>query len=186
MNLSKTVTQKQNQKRTIQVEKGAKPQRYINERMTDKDYSGENLLPPIKGQRKQYSDSHCDHNHDPRNFRPRSDQAVDYKDGPGVQEERINPSRENIKIVVRPRPLLDFENRRGDYSCVNVLSETGMEVVGFEGAKQFKFNQVLKPHLTQGEAFHCLGVQPLLDTAIEGYSSTILAYGQTGSGKTFT
>lgn len=36
------------------------------------------------------------------------------------------------------------------------------------------------------EVFQKCGVHELIDSALEGYATTILAYGQTGSGKTYT
>jgi hypothetical protein len=36
------------------------------------------------------------------------------------------------------------------------------------------------------EVFSKCGVNELIDSALEGYATTIFAYGQTGSGKTYT
>jgi Cdc6-like AAA superfamily ATPase len=36
------------------------------------------------------------------------------------------------------------------------------------------------------DVFQKCGVHELIDSALEGYSTTIFAYGQTGSGKTYT
>lgn len=54
------------------------------------------------------------------------------------------------------------------------------------GAKQFRFNAVLNENTSQQEVFSKCGVNELIDSALEGYATTILAYGQTGSGKTYT
>lgn len=54
------------------------------------------------------------------------------------------------------------------------------------GPKQFRFNAVLPESTSQMEVFQKCGVNELIDSALEGYATTILAYGQTGSGKTFT
>ncbi len=146
----------------------------------------EHSLPPIQRRLKQPPEPTWDQNYDPSNMRHQSEYGLVPQARYKIEEEPAKVLRENIKVVVRPRPLLDFELRRGDFSSIKVVSDTKIEVNNFEGAKQFKFNQVLEPSYTQAEAFHRLGVPSLLDTVIEGYSSTIMAYGQTGSGKTFT
>ena len=54
------------------------------------------------------------------------------------------------------------------------------------GPKQFRFNAVLPEETTQMDVFSKCGVNELINSALEGYATTILAYGQTGSGKTYT
>ena len=39
---------------------------------------------------------------------------------------------------------------------------------------------------SQQQVFEKCGVNELIDSALEGYATTIFAYGQTGSGKTYT
>jgi Cdc6-like AAA superfamily ATPase len=36
------------------------------------------------------------------------------------------------------------------------------------------------------EVFQGCGMSELIDSALEGYATTVFAYGQTGSGKTYT
>jgi len=54
------------------------------------------------------------------------------------------------------------------------------------GPKQFRFNTVLPDKASQRDVFANCRVNELIDSALDGYSSTIFAYGQTGSGKTYT
>ena len=48
----------------------------------------------------------------------------------------------------------------------------------------FEFDRVLKPSASQADVFE--DVQPLVQSAIDGYNVCVFCYGQTGSGKTFT
>jgi len=43
--------------------------------------------------------------------------------------------------------------------------------------KQFRFNAVLPEKTTQIEVFQKCGVNELIDSALEGYATTIIAYG---------
>ena len=43
--------------------------------------------------------------------------------------------------------------------------------------KQFRFNSVLSEGTTQMEVFKDCGVNNLIDSALEGYATTIFAYG---------
>ena len=52
--------------------------------------------------------------------------------------------------------------------------------------KAFRFNRVIDESASQSDVFHQSGCTRLLNSALEGYSTTCFAYGQTGSGKTFT
>ena len=45
------------------------------------------------------------------------------------------------------------------------------------GMKQFRFNAVLPDSTTQMEVFQKCGVNELVDSALEGYATTIFAYG---------
>lgn len=82
--------------------------------------------------------------------------------------------------------MMPHETQRGDPSIVSVPDPTHVHLNLKSGAKQFRFNAVLPETTTQTEVFQKCGVNELIDSALEGYSTTIFAYGQTGSGKTFT
>ena len=54
-----------------------------------------------------------------------------------------------------------------------------------QASSQFKFDSCLGADSSQEEVYlQC--AKPIVDSALRGYSGTILAYGPTGSGKTFT
>lgn len=52
--------------------------------------------------------------------------------------------------------------------------------------KKWQFDGCLGPSVTQDQVMEKCQVRRLLDSVLEGYSSTIMACGQTGSGKTYT
>lgn len=54
------------------------------------------------------------------------------------------------------------------------------------GVKAFRFNRVIDETASQSDVFHQCNVARLINSALEGYATTLFAYGQTGSGKTFT
>ena len=84
------------------------------------------------------------------------------------------------------RPLLLFENIRGDKHSVFLTGENKLEVTKSEGSKQFAFDLIHGDQTNQAEVFERSNIAGLLDNVFDGFSATILAYGQTGSGKTFT
>lgn len=93
---------------------------------------------------------------------------------------------ENVRTVIRIRPLSTKEVASGESSCIEVQNPQNLRVVLKTGLKPYRFHQVLGESALQGQVFAESGVNVLLDAALEGYSSTIFAYGQTGSGKTYT
>ena len=56
----------------------------------------------------------------------------------------------------------------------------------FNKTKKVSFDHVFDEFSAQDEVFEYSGVKKLVDSAISGYSATIMAYGQTSSGKTYT
>lgn len=52
--------------------------------------------------------------------------------------------------------------------------------------KHYRFNAVLNEDSSQEEVFYRCNIDQILESALDGYSTTFFAYGQTGSGKTFT
>ncbi len=51
-------------------------------------------------------------------------------------------------------------------------------------SKKFAFDKIYEPTTPQSTVF--ADVDSFVESAINGYNSTIFAYGQTGSGKTYT
>ncbi|KAL3680266.1 hypothetical protein R1sor_023222 [Riccia sorocarpa] len=111
-----------------------------------------------------------------------------------IEESTFIPKEKesNIKVYVRIRPLSKEELLAGDTSTVTVLRDGKTAQVVEEGAgyklttRTFKFDGCLGPTADQDQVMERLKVSKMLDSVLEGYSSTIMACGQTGSGKTYT
>ncbi|KAL6277326.1 hypothetical protein ACE6H2_020927 [Prunus campanulata] len=65
----------------------------------------------------------------------------------------------------------------------NIRVNTGDDALS-NPKKDFKLDRVYGPHVGQAELFS--DVQPLVQSALDGYNVSIFAYGQTNSGKTHT
>lgn len=89
-------------------------------------------------------------------------------------------------MAVRLRPLVAHELQRNDKKIVTAKDPNHVLINSKSVAKQFRFNQVLPETASQRDVFEHCGVHELIDSSLDGYSSTIFAYGQSGSGKTFT
>ncbi|KAM7007917.1 kinesin-like protein KIF3A [Passerculus sandwichensis] len=99
-------------------------------------------------------------------------------------------SCDNVKVVVRCRPLNDREKATGYKMAVNVDEMRGTITVhktdsSNEPPKTFTFDTVFGPDSKQLDVYN-LTARPIIDSVLEGYNGTIFAYGQTGTGKTFT
>ncbi|KAG8076865.1 hypothetical protein GUJ93_ZPchr0006g40720 [Zizania palustris] len=91
----------------------------------------------------------------------------------------------NVKVFCRSRPLFEDEGS----SIVEFPDDFTIRVnTGDESLtnpkKDYEFDRVYGPHIGQGDLFH--DVQPLVQSALDGYSVSIFAYGQSRSGKTHT
>lgn len=94
-------------------------------------------------------------------------------------------SKGSIRIFCRTRPLFEDEGPSvvdfpDDYT---IRVNTGDESLA-NSKKDFEFDKVYGPHVGQAELFS--DVQPLVQSALDGYNVSIFAYGQTHSGKTHT
>ncbi|GAV88283.1 Kinesin domain-containing protein [Cephalotus follicularis] len=91
----------------------------------------------------------------------------------------------NVRVVCRTRPLFEDE---GSYivefpdDCT-IRINTGDDAIS-NSKKDFECDRVYGPHVGQAELF--TDVQPLVQSALDGYNVSIFAYGQTHSGKTHT
>ncbi|PQQ13289.1 kinesin-like protein KIN-14B isoform X3 [Prunus yedoensis var. nudiflora] len=93
----------------------------------------------------------------------------------------------NIKIYCCARPLFEDEGSSiveypDDY---NIRVNTGDDALS-NPKKDFKLDRVYGPHVGQAELFR--DVQPLVQSALDGYNVSIFAYRyyrQTNSGKTY-
>ncbi|WVZ22657.1 hypothetical protein V8G54_001201 [Vigna mungo] len=112
------------------------------------------------------------------------------KIAPLINEKRrlfndLLTSKGNIRVFCRARPLFEDEGASvvefpNDYT---VSVNTGDESLS-NAKKDFEFDRVYGPHVGQAELFS--DVQPLVQSALDGYNVSIFAYGQTHSGKTHT
>uniref|UniRef100_A0A673MYZ3 Kinesin-like protein n=1 Tax=Sinocyclocheilus rhinocerous TaxID=307959 RepID=A0A673MYZ3_9TELE len=97
---------------------------------------------------------------------------------------------DNVKVVVRCRPLNEKEKMMGHKQSVAVDEIRGTITVNkldmtSEPPKTFTFDTVFSPDSKQLDVYN-LTARPIIDSVLEGYNGTIFAYGQTGTGKTFT
>ncbi|XP_014678184.1 PREDICTED: kinesin-like protein KIF3A [Priapulus caudatus] len=98
---------------------------------------------------------------------------------------------ENVKVVVRCRPLNEKEKQTGFKEIVKVEQVQGRVTVSTpnssagEPPKVFTFDTVFGPDAKQVDIYNQTA-RPIVDSVLEGYNGTIFAYGQTGTGKTFT
>ncbi|KAJ0098107.1 hypothetical protein Patl1_28316 [Pistacia atlantica] len=94
-------------------------------------------------------------------------------------------SKGNIKVFCRTRPLFEDEG----HSVVEFPDDCTIRVNTRDDSisnpkKDFEFDRVYGPHVGQAELFS--DVQPLVQSALDGFNVSIFAYGQTHSGKTHT
>ena len=101
-----------------------------------------------------------------------------------------NSSSENIKCVVRCRPLNSKESGLGT-KCITISPDSKVVIVENKDDKnqnnkgQYAMDRVFDETVTQAELFQEVG-EPILKNFIGGYNCTIFCYGQTGAGKTHT
>lgn len=96
---------------------------------------------------------------------------------------------ENIKVVVRCRPISKKEVDKGFKPIIRI--ESGTNTVSLTKGdndpdpKTFTFNSAYAWDCTQQDIYDDAG-RPIVQAVLDGYNGTILAYGQTGTGKTYT
>lgn len=90
---------------------------------------------------------------------------------------------ENIKVVVRIRPLLAHET---GLAAVLAGEDNVVRVNGATANRQLqcRYDAVIGPDISQEGMFS--HVRECTSAVLEGENSTVFAYGQTGSGKTYT
>ncbi|CAH1990242.1 unnamed protein product [Acanthoscelides obtectus] len=99
----------------------------------------------------------------------------------GISSSLQHISMQNIKVVVRVRPITHNEEEQNVKNIVKCL--THKEILMKE--KKYSFDRVFKPTASQIELYINV-VAPLIKDVISGYNCTVFAYGQTGTGKTYT
>jgi hypothetical protein len=97
----------------------------------------------------------------------------------------MDVEEENVKVVVRIRPMQTEEKKSGDVPCVKAVND-GREVqvkVGPLDAQVYRCNYCFNPESNQIDFFAESGITDLLDSAIQGYRACAFAFGQTGAGR---
>ncbi|KAG5508543.1 hypothetical protein GH5_06793 [Leishmania sp. Ghana 2012 LV757] len=94
---------------------------------------------------------------------------------------------ENIKVLVRCRPLSEKEKAAGHKSCVDLdMVQNTVTVKSIIGEPdRWTFDAVINNSFSQQDIFTQL-IMPLTESVLGGFNATVFAYGQSGSGKTHT
>ena len=95
---------------------------------------------------------------------------------------------DRLAVIARVRPLSKTELARKEHSVVAVCNNSiSLRYDRFETAqngKIFRLDSVLDENSNQCDVFD--QIEPMLQTALEGYNTSIFTYGQSGSGKTYS
>lgn len=122
---------------------------------------------------------------------------MENKEGKSLENETANlkiedfGEVENVRVVIRIRPLNESEIASGYKEIVNVdrvnnnVSVFSPKSISEELPKTFTFDIVFGTDSTQVDVYNETA-RPIVEKVLAGYNGTILAYGQTGTGKTFT
>ncbi|TKR77759.1 hypothetical protein L596_018672 [Steinernema carpocapsae] len=98
---------------------------------------------------------------------------------------------DNVRVVVRCRPLSDQEVSEGYDSAVKVDAQNNSITVvnpstsHNEPLKTFTFDAVFDADCDQMTVYN-RAARSIVENVLQGYNGTIFAYGQTGTGKTHT
>ncbi|KAK9808845.1 hypothetical protein WJX72_004842 [[Myrmecia] bisecta] len=101
------------------------------------------------------------------------------------QQQAASGSGDNVKVVVRVRPLNAREAELGSTVCVQLINGQNLKLLTTPQPHFYTFDAVAGEGVDQNGIFTVAG-RPIVDNCILGYNSCIFAYGQTGSGKTWT
>ncbi|XP_048003486.1 kinesin-like protein KIF3A isoform X1 [Leguminivora glycinivorella] len=98
---------------------------------------------------------------------------------------------ENVRVVVRVRPMDEREKLEGSPSCVSVdavhgtVAVTRSNAVPPEPPRVYAYDAVFDGTTSQMDIY-VQTASPIVEQVLKGYNGTIFAYGQTGTGKTYT
>ena len=101
-----------------------------------------------------------------------------------------NKNQENIRVVVRCRPMSESEVSQSHSNIVEMGGGSGGITVlcpksSGEKRREFTFDSVYDWNSKQIDVY-LETVHPIVESVLQGYNGTIFAYGQTGTGKTHT
>ncbi|KAL7734106.1 hypothetical protein ACLKA6_011788 [Drosophila palustris] len=105
--------------------------------------------------------------------------------------QQLDDEIENVRVVVRSRPLDKNELSTGALSAIQVdkinraITVSKPNATANEPPKTYYFDNVFDGGSNQLDLYVDTA-RPIVDKVLEGYNGTILAYGQTGTGKTYT
>ncbi|KAH7424863.1 hypothetical protein KP509_11G028200 [Ceratopteris richardii] len=105
-------------------------------------------------------------------------------DLPHLSHQQEDPSKENVLVTVRFRPLSMREIQRGDEVAWYADGETTVRSE-YNPATAFAFDRVFGPATTTRAVYDAAAKQ-VVRGAMEGVNGTVFAYGVTSSGKTHT
>ncbi|XP_022222785.2 kinesin-like protein KIF3A [Drosophila obscura] len=107
------------------------------------------------------------------------------------QQQQLDDEIENVRVVVRTRPMDKNELTAGALSAISVdkinraITVMKPNATANEPPKTYYFDNVFDGSSNQLDLYVDTA-RPIVDKVLEGYNGTILAYGQTGTGKTYT
>ncbi|XP_075989170.1 kinesin-like protein 64D [Anticarsia gemmatalis] len=105
--------------------------------------------------------------------------------------ELTAPTVENVRVVVRVRPMDQREKLDNSYNCVsvdavnNTVAVTRNNVTPPEPPRVYAYDAVYDSNTSQMDIY-VQTASPIVEQVLKGYNGTIFAYGQTGTGKTYT
>ena len=91
----------------------------------------------------------------------------------------------SVRVCLRVRPLLPYEQTVNAQKILSYPNPNQLSLVHHNTHHAFTFDYVFDDFSSQSQVY-AAAIQPLVDSFLAGYNTTILAYGQTGSGKTHT
>lgn len=102
-------------------------------------------------------------------------------DGPKGEQGAGDDSSENVKVMLRCRPLMKPKEKE---ACV-MVNEPEKYVQINDMRRQFYFDATFGPE-SDNESVYMKSCRKLVEAAFKGYNCTLFLYGQTGTGKTYT
>ncbi|XP_017129622.1 kinesin-like protein KIF3A [Drosophila elegans] len=109
----------------------------------------------------------------------------------GTTGQQLDDEIENVRVVVRTRPMDKNELSAGALTAISVdklnraITVMKPNATANEPPKTYYFDNVFDGGSNQMDLYVDTA-RPIVDKVLEGYNGTILAYGQTGTGKTYT
>ena len=94
-----------------------------------------------------------------------------------------------VRVLVRVRPVLPHETRRGEASThlsIDEVKGTIGTLTKQGKVTSYQVDEVCSDQLTQEEVYAAGELDKLVGAVMRGYHATVFAYGQPGSCKTFT